>query len=70
MLLGGGAAKSAADIGTGEKRLLDLVRPGVWMALAQLAVAFVLLAASRGDEGDFGGGEGIVDDRRRTTGDR
>ena len=48
VLLGGGAAKSAADIGTGEKRLLDLVRPGVWMALAQLAVAFVLLAASRG----------------------
>jgi hypothetical protein len=48
ILLGGGAAKTAADIGTGERTLTDLVRPGVWMALAQLAVAFVLLAIARG----------------------
>ena len=47
IVLGNGAAKTAADIGTGETTLFGLVRPGVWMALAQLAVAFVLLALAR-----------------------
>lgn len=47
IVLGTGAAKTAADIGSGETTLFGLVRPGVWMALAQLAVAFVLLALAR-----------------------
>ncbi len=36
-----------ADIGTGERTLADLVRPGVWMAITQLAVAFVIFAIAR-----------------------
>lgn len=47
VLLGDQAAKSAADIGTGEKSLSDLLRPSVWMALAQLALAFVVFATAR-----------------------
>lgn len=47
ILLGQEAAKSAADIGTGEKSLSDLLRPSVWMALTQLAVAFIVFATAR-----------------------
>lgn len=47
ILLGQEAAKSAADIGEGEKTLSDLLRPSVWMALAQLALAFVIFATAR-----------------------
>jgi hypothetical protein len=35
------------DVG-GDERLVDLVRPSVWMGLAQLAVAFVVLAVAVG----------------------
>jgi hypothetical protein len=47
IVLGDVAPKTAADIGTGTRSLGDLVRPGVWMALLQLAIAFVLLAIAR-----------------------
>ncbi len=47
IVLGAGAPKTTADIGTGDKTLLDLVRPGVWMALTQLFVAFAVFAISR-----------------------
>lgn len=47
ILVGSEAAKSVADIGSGERTLADLVRPGVWMAITQLAVAFVIFAVAR-----------------------
>ncbi len=47
ILLGQEAAKSTADIGAGEKTLSDLLRPSVWMALTQLAIAFILFAIAR-----------------------
>jgi hypothetical protein len=47
ILLGEEAAKSTADIGTGETTLSDLLRPSVGMALAQLAIAFVIFATAR-----------------------
>jgi hypothetical protein len=47
IVLGDVAPKTAADIGTGTRSLADLVRPGVWMAMLQLAIAFVLLAIAR-----------------------
>lgn len=47
ILMGEEAAKSVADIGTGDSTLSDLVRPGVWMALTQLAIAFVVFAVAR-----------------------
>jgi len=47
ILLGQEAAKTAADIGSGQRTLSDLVRPGVWMALVQLAIAFVIFAIAR-----------------------
>lgn len=47
ILLGAGAAKSTADLGSGDRTLSDLVRPGVWMALLQLAIAFVVFAIAR-----------------------
>ena len=47
ILLGQEAAKSTADIGSGEKSLADLLRPSVWMALTQLAVAFIVFATAR-----------------------
>lgn len=47
ILLGEEAAKTVADIGSGERTLTDLVRPGVWMALTQLAIAFVIFAIAR-----------------------
>lgn len=47
ILLGAKAPKTVADIGTGDKTLSDLVRPGVWMAIAQLALAFIVFAIAR-----------------------
>jgi hypothetical protein len=47
IVLGDVAPKTAADIGTGTRSLADLVRPGVWMALLQLAIAFIVLAVAR-----------------------
>jgi hypothetical protein len=47
VLVGSEAPATSADIGTGEQTLLDLVRPGVWMALAQLVLAFLVFATSR-----------------------
>ena len=47
ILLGEEAAKTVADIGSGQQTLSDLVRPGVWMALTQLAIAFVIFAIAR-----------------------
>ncbi|MGB8860828.1 MAG: DUF4350 domain-containing protein [Ilumatobacteraceae bacterium] len=47
ILLGAEAAKTTADIGSGEDTLSDLVRPGVWMAITQLAIAFVVFALAR-----------------------
>jgi len=47
ILLGEEAAKTVADIGSGERTLTDLVRPGVWMAFTQLAIAFVIFAIAR-----------------------
>ncbi len=47
ILLGQEAAKSTADIGAGEKTLSDLLRPSVWMALTQLAVAFIVFAIAK-----------------------
>jgi hypothetical protein len=48
ILLGSSVAKTVDEIGSGEESLGDLVRPGVWMGLAQLALAFVVLALARG----------------------
>jgi len=48
IVLGSGVARSVDDVGTGDEHLRDLVRPGVWMAFLQLAVAFVVFAAARG----------------------
>jgi hypothetical protein len=48
IVIGDEAPKSVADIGTGDRTLFDLVRPGVWMALAQLGIAFVVVAWARG----------------------
>lgn len=48
IVLGSEAPKSTADIGTGERTLFDLIRPGVWMAFAQLGIAFVVVAWARG----------------------
>lgn len=47
IVLGAEAPKTSADVGTGDQTLLDLVRPGVWMALTQLVVAFAVLAVAR-----------------------
>lgn len=47
IVLGAEAPKTTADIGTGDTTLLELVRPGVWMALTQLVVAFAVLAVAR-----------------------
>ena len=48
VVIGDEAPRTADDLGSGEQTLRDLVRPGVWMALAQLALAFVVLALARG----------------------
>ena len=47
ILLGAEAAKTSADIGSGDDTLVDLVRPGVWMAFVQLGIAFVIFAVAR-----------------------
>ncbi len=41
-------AHGPADVGSGDETLADLVRPGVWMALVQLVLAFVVFAIARG----------------------
>lgn len=48
VMLGAAAAPSPQDIGQGNETLVDLVRPGVWMALTQLALAFVVFCIARG----------------------
>jgi Domain of unknown function (DUF4350) len=48
IVLGEAAPKTVADVGSGDKTLVDLVRPGVWMALAQLALAFLVFAVAMG----------------------
>ena len=48
VLLGEGAKPAPSDIGSGDETLVDLVRPGIWMALTQLALAFLVIAAARG----------------------
>ena len=48
IVLGSGTSRSVEDVGTGDQSLRDLVRPGVWMAIAQLAAAFVVFAVARG----------------------
>jgi hypothetical protein len=48
VLVGRGPSNAPADIGSGDETLADLVRPGVWMALVQLALAFVVFAIARG----------------------
>jgi hypothetical protein len=48
VLIGNEAQRSAADLGDGDQTLVDLVRPSVWMAAVQAALAFVVLAAARG----------------------
>ncbi|MDO8389388.1 MAG: DUF4350 domain-containing protein [Actinomycetota bacterium] len=48
ILIGSGAAASSGTISSeGDDTLADLVRPGVWMAIAQLAIAFVVFATAR-----------------------
>lgn len=47
IMLGEQAAKTTADIGSGEKTLFGLLRPSFWMALTQLAIAFVVFAIAR-----------------------
>jgi hypothetical protein len=48
VMLGTEAKPAPADIGQGDETLLGLVRPGVWMALTQLGIAFVVFCIARG----------------------
>jgi Domain of unknown function (DUF4350) len=48
ILVGNGRSRSVGGVGSGDQTLGDLVRPGVWMALVELAVAFVVFAVARG----------------------
>jgi hypothetical protein len=48
MLLGDEAPATPDDLGSGEDTLGDLVRPSVWMAFAELALAFAVFALARG----------------------
>ncbi|HRE01496.1 MAG TPA: hypothetical protein PLV68_09355, partial [Ilumatobacteraceae bacterium] len=48
IMIGSEARPTAADVGSGDERLADLVEPSVWMALTQLALAFAVLAVARG----------------------
>ena len=48
VLLGRGTAPVPQDVGRGDEKLLDLVHPGIWMALAQLGLAFVVFCVARG----------------------
>jgi len=48
ILMGSGAVAESATISTdGDDTLSDLVRPGVWMAFVQLALAFIAFAVAR-----------------------
>jgi hypothetical protein len=48
IVIGDQAARTPDEIGSGEQTLRDLVRPGVWMGFAQLALAFVVFAVAKG----------------------
>jgi len=48
IVLGNGPRPAPTPEAGGDERLIDLVRPSVWMGLAQLAVAFVVLAIAVG----------------------
>lgn len=48
IMIGTEAKPAPQDIGKGNETLVDLVRPGVWMALSQLALAFVVFCVARG----------------------
>lgn len=48
IVLGNGPRQGAVPDRGGDDSLADLVRPSVWMGLAQLAVAFVVLAVAVG----------------------
>jgi hypothetical protein len=48
IMLGTAAKPSRSDIGQGDETLADIVSPGVWMGLTQLALAFVVLCIARG----------------------
>lgn len=48
MLLGDEATSTPDDLGSGDDTLGDLVRPSVWMGLAELALAFAVFALARG----------------------
>jgi len=48
IMIGTEAKPSVTDIGTGDETLVDLVSPGVWMTLAQMAMAFVVFCFARG----------------------
>lgn len=47
IMIGTEAKPSVTDIGTGDETLVDLVSPGVWMALSQLTLAFVVFCCAR-----------------------
>ncbi len=48
IVLGDGPRSAALPDSVGDDRLIDLVRPSVWMGLAQLAIAFVVLSIAVG----------------------
>ena len=48
IMLGTEAKPARSDIGRGSETLADIVSPGVWMGLTQLALAFVVLCFARG----------------------
>jgi hypothetical protein len=48
IMLGTGAKPSVKDIGHGSETLADIVSPGVWMGLTQLALAFIVFGIARG----------------------
>ncbi|HEY4331184.1 MAG TPA: hypothetical protein VGM78_01390, partial [Ilumatobacteraceae bacterium] len=48
IVIGTGPAPASTEVGKGDQTLLDLVRPGLWMALAQVALAFVVFCIARG----------------------
>ena len=48
VMLGTESKPAPEDIGSGDEKLVDLVRPGIWMAIAQLALAFVVFCIARG----------------------
>lgn len=48
IMIGTTEKPSVSDIGSGDETLFDLVRPGVWMGLLQLGLAFVVFSVGRG----------------------